>query len=192
MQTRERDARTLGSPRGEGFGKHDGDQCANAPGRFPAARRNKASRLNGAPPGWPVSGLAETTRVTFPGSEASQWIRHEQEIDKIPVRLPLRGQLRLGLWPKWRGPVLIPVELLLPDGYSEHQRADDIRQKRSLTLADLAALTAVKPEGPSNGARSISGLSQRGSWAGVPAAVEARGADRRSQARYFGHELVPR
>ncbi|CAN5438683.1 hypothetical protein BH11PSE9_BH11PSE9_05940 [soil metagenome] len=35
--------------------------------RFPAGTHLKAHRLRDAPPRWPVSGLAETTRVPFPG-----------------------------------------------------------------------------------------------------------------------------
>jgi hypothetical protein len=99
-------------------------RCTNAPGRFPAARRKPACRLRGAPPRWPVSGLAEATRVSFPGSQASQWIRHERGIGQIPVRLPLRGQLRLGLWPWWTRPFLIPVELRLHECNREHQPND--------------------------------------------------------------------
>lgn len=34
--------------------------------RFPAGTHHKAHRLHDAPPHWPVSGLAKTTRVPFP------------------------------------------------------------------------------------------------------------------------------
>jgi hypothetical protein len=42
----------------------------------------------------------------------------------LDAQRSLLAQLRLGLWPRWRRPVLIPVELLRPDGFSEHQRCE--------------------------------------------------------------------
>src|SRR5437868_9226328 len=46
--------------------------------RFPAGTHHKARRSHGAPPRWPVSGLAKTTRVPFPGgtdcADCTKWV----------------------------------------------------------------------------------------------------------------------
>lgn len=115
----------------------------NAPNCFPAARCNPVSHSRSAPPRWPVSGLAETTRVSFPGSQASQWIRHERRTGVIPVRLPLRGQLRLGLRPRRRRPFLIPVELRLHECGREHQRRNHSLPSRKGVARRLRAEIAV-------------------------------------------------
>jgi len=67
--------------------------------RFPAGTHHKAHRLHDAPPHWPVSGLAKTTRVPFPDNrfrEVIQWALDTSCEREAHVRLPLRGQLRLG------------------------------------------------------------------------------------------------
>lgn len=77
------------------------EQAPNALVRFPAASRHTANCNRGSPPRWPVSGLTETTRDAFPVGIARRdavpvALCHEPETELGSVRLPLRGQLRLG------------------------------------------------------------------------------------------------
>ena len=67
--------------------------------RFPAGTHHKARRLHDAPPHWPVSGLAKTTRIPFPDNRFRgfiQWAIDTSCEREAHVRIPLRGQLRLG------------------------------------------------------------------------------------------------
>jgi hypothetical protein len=41
---------------------------------FPAGTHLTAHRSRSVPPCWPVSGLAETVCVPFPGAQGAQWV----------------------------------------------------------------------------------------------------------------------
>jgi hypothetical protein len=45
----------------------DGNTALDMLARFPAGMHRKAHHSHDAPPHWPVSGLAKTTRIPFPG-----------------------------------------------------------------------------------------------------------------------------
>lgn len=73
---------------------------------FPAGLHRMARRLHEAPPRWPVSGLAETTRVPFPGGTACHdahpvGCQHEMQVCGLRP-LTVAGAAQVRVLPSYR------------------------------------------------------------------------------------------